>query len=845
MFVAAQMCGDKSLFLRRRSELQHIAALAADLTGCAVAIVCSLDGGQMRSQVVFGIEPQHLAPLESWCAIVKHAAAALVVPDIQANTAFTDPAPNSPNLKPRFFAGVPVTSAAGEVLAVLAVLDPTPRPAASVETDSALLTRLQRLASLASTLLDITTQRDQFRVELSEAALLRDIHAALADQASVPGALETILRGIMEVTQATYAQVWELREDAWMAQQLAFTIRNPADEARFSFLRTVEAVPLRHLAIADLFQGNRQMSCHLLTADSTAPERVRRVTDQGISCLISSALLESPRRFAMVLGLSARPHDVEWQLAQVGRLSEATRPILLRKLANERVHLLGSALSATNDGVILFKTSHPPGSLRLAYVNRAFTKMTQHERADILGASPFVLPSPQADPAEVAGFRQAVINGVQHSAVLLIQRRDRSSFWAEVTLVPLPPTGEHDDYFVAVLRDVTQIRTDAEAQRERERELRATAEALHLRTEQLSRAQHIARLGTWRWQVGSPTVEWSDSVYQMAGVRLGDFIPAMDTILPLIHPDDRNAYRNRLADWQRDGVGEAMEFRLQMADSTVRHLWSDFSCEIDSTGQVLAISGIVQDVTERKEAEAMLLHAEKLRSIGQLTGGIAHDFNNLLTVISINLEMIGLLLGPQHPAEEMRAMAAKATRNGADLTSNLLAFARRQPLNPVSVDVAELLQSLRKLASPSLGERHLIDISVEANLPRCLVDRSGLEGALLNLLVNSRDAMPQGGLIALHAVSLPPGHRSAAVAKLKPGRYISIAVVDSGVGIPSHLQEMVFEPFFTTKPAGKGTGLGLSSVIGFIRQSGGDVELQSVEGQGTTLRLLLPACAAV
>jgi len=238
----------------------------------------------------------------------------------------------------------------------------------------------------------------------------------------------------------------------------------------------------------------------------------------------------------------------------------------------------------------------------------------------------------------------------------------------------------------------------------------------------------------------------------------------------------------------------------------------------------------------------MLLHAEKLRSIGQLTGGIAHDFNNMLTVISVNLEIMGDMIGPDHEAEKLRAMALRAAESGARLTANLLAFARRQPLQPQPVDIGKLLGDIRLLVAPSIGERHPISVILAPYLPRCLLDRAGLEGVVLNLLVNSRDAMPDGGRIRIsaHLCHFPNGTSGARI-KLDPGDYVAIEVADTGIGIPPELQQRVFEPFFTTKVAGKGTGLGLSTVIGFVRQSGGEVELISTPGQGTKVRLYLPA----
>jgi signal transduction histidine kinase len=247
-------------------------------------------------------------------------------------------------------------------------------------------------------------------------------------------------------------------------------------------------------------------------------------------------------------------------------------------------------------------------------------------------------------------------------------------------------------------------------------------------------------------------------------------------------------------------------------------------------------------MTERKRAEAMLLRTQKLNALGQLTGGIAHDFNNLLTVISLNMEIVEDVLEPAHPAWEVLAPIRDAARSGAQLIQSLLAFASRSQLRPVPSDIPVLLRSVALLATRTLGERHQVEIGPSGKPLRALVDPAQFESAILNLLVNSRDAMPQGGVIRITATRVVlPADLPASAAVLAPGAYVNVAVSDAGAGIPQGLVDQVVEPFFTTKPPGSGTGLGLSMVAGFARQSGGAVTIDSVVGQGTTVHLFLPA----
>ena len=694
---------------------------------------------------------------------------------------------------------------------------------------------------------ELSAELHQLRVLHDDAEVVGDIHAVLTDQSTFASALDMIMRRIMEAMRATYAQIWERQANASHAHLLAFSVRDPADEAAFAPLYSEAAIPLEHLVIARLFDDPTGCQAGSFDASLSHLPRVQAARRQGVRGFMAIALRVGARRFALFLALRHTLPEASADLARLDRLAQAVRPILVRMLDQERLVLLGSALGATQDGVMLFRTAAQEGQHEIHLANAAFSQQTGYRAEDVMGASPWLIISPLADRSILPELRTKAELGEQARAELPVRRRDGSTFWGELTLVKLPPVGDREEHFLVLLRDVTQRRADAEAQRHRERELHMAAKTLHKRSEQLTRTQRIARLGSWRWQRHHDVLDVSDSVYEVVGLQPGHFMPRVRNTLALLPADDRRALIRCVLAFQRSGARTGtkhFEFRLNQPDGEVRYIWSECSFETDQHGRLVAINGIAQDITERKEAQEMLLVSEKLRSLGQLTGGIAHDFNNLLTVISINLEMIGSMLGTHHPAEELRAMAARAAQSGAELTSNLLAFARRQPLAPVALDVPRLLGELRSLAAPSLGKLHRVDVITAPDLPPCLVDRAGLEGALLNLLVNSRDAMPAGGQIEMVASvhDIGPGNTPPRLT-LTPGRYVSISVIDSGLGIPEHLQDKVFEPFFTTKPPGKGTGLGLSSVVGFARQSGGDLELQSSPGMGTVMRIYLPAMA--
>jgi CheY-like chemotaxis protein len=249
----------------------------------------------------------------------------------------------------------------------------------------------------------------------------------------------------------------------------------------------------------------------------------------------------------------------------------------------------------------------------------------------------------------------------------------------------------------------------------------------------------------------------------------------------------------------------------------------------------------VQDVTEQKRTEDELRHAQKMEAVGRLAGGVAHDFNNLLALILAQCEWIQGELGAEHPLQQELREIAGASQRGATLTRQLLAFSRRQwsaarvlRLDSVVVETERMLRRL-------LGEHLLIDVELRSGGAAVLADRGQLEQVLINLAVNARDAMPQGGRLRIATeVTDVESARRLPTGELAPGRYVVLSVHDEGHGIDEHTMTRLFEPFFTTKPLGEGTGLGLSAVFGIVQQAGGGVSVETALNRGTTFRVLLP-----
>jgi len=396
----------------------------------------------------------------------------------------------------------------------------------------------------------------------------------------------------------------------------------------------------------------------------------------------------------------------------------------------------------------------------------------------------------------------------------------------------------------------------------------------------LDLAQEAGHLGLFEWQVQAGTLRLSPKFLSLYG--LTEFDGRYEAWLKCIFREDvprivdlfDNAFE------ERAGRSEA-EFRItRPTDGALRWIEARSLIFYDADGRPVRVVGVNVDVTERKravaqlraftetleervkdrtreleaenearrKAEEALRQSQKMEAVGQLTGGVAHDFNNLLTIIQGGLDMIGRQIQniDATPAVSRmvrgRDMAIEGVRRAAKLTSRLLAFARQQPLDPKTIDPNKLVSGVCELLRRTLGEAVSLETVLAGGLWRTHVDANQLENALVNLGLNGRDAMPNGGKMTIETANcyLDRSYVDGLTEPLEPGQYVMIAVADTGAGMDRSTIEKAFEPFFTTKGVGKGTGLGLSQVYGFVRQSAGHVKIYSEIGEGTTVKIYLP-----
>lgn len=394
----------------------------------------------------------------------------------------------------------------------------------------------------------------------------------------------------------------------------------------------------------------------------------------------------------------------------------------------------------------------------------------------------------------------------------------------------------------AELEKRVQERT-AELQAINER-LLAASEANNLITAALRRSEERLRLIT---DTVPALIGYFDKhhVYRYANKGYADWFglskdkivgaPIPDVISEKIY----NSIRHHV-DKAIEGHRVTYEYSIEKEDGRTMYARSALVPEVGPDGTVLGCFVLSVNITELKHAQAALVQAQKMEAVGQLTGGLAHDFNNLLTVVIGNLAALKDRATDPAEVSEFIDPALKAARHGADIIKRLLTFARQQPLEPKPVEVSQVLQESVALLQRSLPSHVKLETILPSSPLQAFTDANQLENAVLNLAINARDAMPDGGHITISSQAIAVTEDNAEEYEVKPGKYVEIAVADNGNGMSEQTLARAFEPFYTTKKFGSGSGLGLSMVYGFAKQSGGSVRIRSVLGQGTRISLLLP-----
>jgi two-component system cell cycle sensor histidine kinase/response regulator CckA len=465
---------------------------------------------------------------------------------------------------------------------------------------------------------------------------------------------------------------------------------------------------------------------------------------------------------------------------------------------------------------------------RITIFNRAAETLFGYSAEEVSGQFlDLLLPSSYA-----AGHRRYLEDFAQASVAVrrmdergevLGRRKDGEEFPAEASISKIVENGKTT--FMTVIRDITE-RKRADA----------TLRKLSRAVEQSANLVIITDV--------EGTIEYVNSqLLQAMGYKADEVIGRK----PALWKSERSSDREYAELWRTILAGHDWngEFENRRKDGSLISVSATISPIRDQSGRITHFIGIQEDITQRKLLEEQLRQSQKLEAVGQFTGGLAHDFNNLLTVIIGNLDLLQGELQQNPNAHKMAQLALGASLRGSGLVRQLLAFSRRQALEPKVFDINELIAGATDILGWTLGEQIKVEENLAADLWLAAADQMQVESALVNLAINARDAMPDGGRFTIATANKHLDARYAADnLEVTPGEYVMLAVSDTGIGIPPETLHRVFEPFFTTKEAGKGTGLGLSMIFGFAKQSRGHVKIYSEVGHGTTVRLYLPKAEA-
>ncbi len=467
------------------------------------------------------------------------------------------------------------------------------------------------------------------------------------------------------------------------------------------------------------------------------------------------------------------------------------------------------------------------GSGRMISANSTWCDSLGYAPQDIVGRSfSEFLPLESRSRLVTEIYPKFLVSSTYRNAEILIHRKDGSLATVMLSMTAYRGDKGRLERSVCILEDITG---------------RKIAEIATSRSDQRFRGAFAAAAH------GMAVVSPSGQI-EIANAALGEFLGRKDlqtatySFEELLHKDDRGQFLNGMRQLLADEITVLQQdLRYNGPDGKVMHGATSIALVKNETGETEQFIVQINDTSEKKMVNERLQKAQKMEAIGQLTGGLAHDFNNLLTVIIGNLQLLDGKLGADEKSTKRVAEAIDAATKGSELTKQLLAFARKQELEPRDVGVNGLVTGMQALIARTIGENVELKVDVMAGDPHTLIDPSQLESAILNLSINARDAMNNSGCLTIET---QPAYLDRFYADknpdVVPGHYVMVAVSDNGCGMSAELLEKVFQPFFTTKAPGHGTGLGLSMVYGFIKQSGGHISVYSEVGHGTSVKMYLP-----
>ncbi len=552
----------------------------------------------------------------------------------------------------------------------------------------------------------------------------------------------------------------------------------------------------------------------------------------------AGAPLTTPDGFVLgtLCGIDTVPHVGGLSEAQQVHLTDLASLVVdelelrrsVRLLEEQRyaLEMAGLATDAASDAILITEATplDGPDGPRIVYANQAFLTMSGFDREEVLGRTPRIVQGPDTDPETLGRIGASLRAGRACHEEILNYRKDGSAYWVDLHISPVAGDDARAPLFVSVQRDITQRQAEQQALVEREARYR-------LLFEQNPQCLWVFDADTGR------LLDVNDAALSLSGCSRQEFLAK--TIYDLFAEEDRGDVRRRLVDDPTPGTPSEWR-QLRHDGTTVDVRVQTFGTTPQARRARLAL---VTDVTVERQLEEQLRQSQKMEAVGALAGGVAHDFNNLLTVINGYTDLILQRLGPDAPVRGDLVQVQRAGDRASALTQQLLAFSRRQVLQPQVVQVPAVVRGLQPMMTRVLRENIELTVVAPDGVPPVVVDPNQLELVLLNLALNASDAMAQGGELTI-TCSEVVGRGVTAAEDVPAGHYAVITVSDSGVGMDEAVFGRIFEPFFTTKPKGRGTGLGLPTAYGIVRQTGGYLTAESEPGAGSTFRVYLPVAPA-
>ena len=565
---------------------------------------------------------------------------------------------------------------------------------------------------------------------------------------------------------------------------------------------------------------------------------IEQALEFGVSSLITHALnpqilpLRTRTGRLLVQDISVRAIGRRPRLGCILQVSDVTAVAGREGILRERQNARYDAVMRSASDTIL--TLDSEGTIRFA--NPAAAREFGYAAEELIGQSMSLLLE---DTTEWDKAFDDVLGGdsLIRPIELTARRRNGSSGYLEASASSWQSEGRV--FVTAILRDVNERRMAVDALRLLNRTLeKRVAQSTADRNRMWTLSTDVMMVAGFSGTISSVNPAWA----RLLGWKDTDLLGA--NILDFIVAEERERLQSELQELSRGTAPKLIELGMRTAGGSTRRVaWSVVAADnfLQAVGRDVTVEREAEEAL--RKAEEALRHSQKMEAIGQLTGGIAHDFNNMLTAIIGSMEVLKrrIRAGRYEDVETFMDGAISAANRAASLTHRLLAFAQRQPLDPKAVDVNRLIRGMEDLLRRTLGDGIKLRTDLAPEEWQALTDAHQLENAILNLAINARDAMSGSGTLSIVTTrETLDSRKRVGQEDIEPGDYIVVAVGDTGVGMSAETLEKVFEPFFTTKPIGQGTGLGLSMIYGFAKQSRGHVRIESVEGQGTTVKLYLP-----